>query len=256
MTTQLYTCISSYFCILTVCDYICIYIVHLHLTVCTSKYCMMIVSAWTVCTTWNLLNACLFIHCDRLYLSQWFVQQLPFLGVMNAADYYGLDELKCACSGFIQVKNLIFPHFAGLNIHSCWQRPSAIFCILHWNSIAVSVLHNSGHSLCLVGNDWALFFVYYTVILVLFQCCITVDTVCALLATAERYIQYKCTKFLIQKVLYYCIIVLSLLIFNEIIINENCRRHLFQVLEFVDDHGNEVGRASVLVHLKYELGRR
>ena len=26
-----------------------------------------------------------------------------FLGVMNAADYYGLDELKCACSGFIQV---------------------------------------------------------------------------------------------------------------------------------------------------------
>ena len=33
-----------------------------------------------------------------------------------------------------------------------------------------------------------------------FQCCITVDTVCALLATAERYIQYKCTKFLIQKV--------------------------------------------------------
>ena len=43
------------------------------------------------------------------------------------------------------------------------------------------------------------------------QCCITVDTVCALLATAERYIQYKCTKFLLQK-----------------------------VLEFVDDHGNEV----------------
>ena len=37
------------------------------------------------------------------------------------------------------------------------------------------------------------------------------DTVCALLATAERYIQYKCTKFLLQK-----------------------------VLEFVDDHGNEV----------------
>ena len=23
-------------------------------------------------------------------------------GLMNAADYYGLDELKCACSGFIQ----------------------------------------------------------------------------------------------------------------------------------------------------------
>ena len=23
---------------------------------------------------------------------------------MNAADYYGLDELKNACSGFIQVK--------------------------------------------------------------------------------------------------------------------------------------------------------
>ena len=35
----------------------------------------------------------------------------------------------------------------------------------------------------------------------IFKCCITVDTVCALLATAERYIQYKCTKFLLQKVL-------------------------------------------------------
>ena len=55
-------------------------------------------------------------------------------GVMNAADYYGLDELKQACSGFI-------------------------------------------------------------------QCCVTVDTVCALLATAERYIQYKCTKYLVHKVI-------------------------------------------------------
>lgn len=43
------------------------------------------------------------------------------------------------------------------------------------------------------------------------QCCINVDTVCALLASAERYIQYKCTKSLVQK-----------------------------VLEFVDEHGNEV----------------
>ena len=41
--------------------------------------------------------------------------------------------------------------------------------------------------------------------------CITVDTVCALLASAERYIQYKCTKSLVQR-----------------------------VLEFVDNHGNEV----------------
>ena len=60
---------------------------------------------------------------------------LQFLGVMNAADYYGLEELKRACSGFI-------------------------------------------------------------------QCCVTVDTVCALLATAERYIQYKCTKYLVQKVIF------------------------------------------------------
>ena len=62
-----------------------------------------------------------------------FISELSFLGVMNAADYYGLDELKQACSGFI-------------------------------------------------------------------QCCVTVDTVCALLATAERYIQYKCTKYLVHKV--------------------------------------------------------
>lgn len=63
---------------------------------------------------------------------------------MNAADYYGLEELRRACAGFI-------------------------------------------------------------------QCCINVDTVCALLASAEKYIQYKCTKSLVQK-----------------------------VLEFVDEHGNEV----------------
>lgn len=61
--------------------------------------------------------------------------QMIFLlsGVMNAADYYGLDELRRACAGFV-------------------------------------------------------------------QCCINVDTVCALLASAERYIQYKCTKSLVQKV--------------------------------------------------------
>lgn len=59
----------------------------------------------------------------------------PFLpaGLMNAADYYGLDELRKGCSGFV-------------------------------------------------------------------QCCINVDTVCALLASAERYIQYKCTKSMVQKV--------------------------------------------------------
>lgn len=55
---------------------------------------------------------------------------------MNAADYYGLDELRRACAGFV-------------------------------------------------------------------QSCITVDTVCALLASAERYIQYKCTKSLVQKVIYF-----------------------------------------------------
>ena len=32
------------------------------------------------------------------------LQPRTLLGVMNAADYYGLDELKNACSGFIQVK--------------------------------------------------------------------------------------------------------------------------------------------------------
>ena len=52
---------------------------------------------------------------------------------MNAADYYGLEELRRSCFGFV-------------------------------------------------------------------QCCINVDTVCALLSSAERYIQYKCTKSLVQKV--------------------------------------------------------
>lgn len=61
------------------------------------------------------------------------LQPRTLLGVMNAADYYGLEELRRACGGFV-------------------------------------------------------------------QCCINVDTVCALLASAERYIQYKCTKSLVQKV--------------------------------------------------------
>ncbi|ROT71106.1 Serine-enriched protein [Penaeus vannamei] len=62
------------------------------------------------------------------------LQPRTLLGLMNAADYYGLDELRKGCSGFV-------------------------------------------------------------------QCCINVDTVCALLASAERYIQYKCTKSMVQKVL-------------------------------------------------------
>ena len=72
------------------------------------------------------------------------LQPRTLLGVMNAADYYGLEELKRACNGFVQ------------------------------------------------------------------QGCITVDTVCALLSSAEKYIQYKCTKSLVQK-----------------------------VLEFVDEHGKD-----------------
>ncbi|CRK94190.1 CLUMA_CG007706, isoform A [Clunio marinus] len=73
------------------------------------------------------------------------LQPRTLLGVMNAADYYGLEELKRACNGFVQ------------------------------------------------------------------QGCITVDTVCALLSSAERYIHFKCTKSLVQR-----------------------------VLEFVDEHGTEV----------------
>lgn len=88
---------------------------------------------------------------------------------MNAADYYGLDELRRACVGFV-------------------------------------------------------------------QCCINVDTVCALLASAERYIQYKCTKSLVQKVLYH---------FSKAPYAFNCfppitiSFFLKKVLEFVDEHGNE-----------------
>lgn len=87
-----------------------------------------------------------YIHTGNVTL-----QPRTLLGVMNAADYYGLEELKRACNGFIQ------------------------------------------------------------------QGCVTVDTVCALLGSAERYIQYKCTKSLVQK-----------------------------VLEFVDEHG-EIKKSTSLV---------
>ena len=43
-----------------------------------------------------------YIHTGCLTL-----QPRTLLGVMNAADYYGLDELKQACSGFIQVSGLL-----------------------------------------------------------------------------------------------------------------------------------------------------
>jgi len=81
---------------------------------------------------------------------------------MNAADYYGLEELKRACNGFVQ------------------------------------------------------------------QGCITVDTVCALLSSAERYIQYKCTKSLVQK-----------------------------VLEFVDEHGRGIQIESSLSsnHFKHSFSQ-
>lgn len=81
---------------------------------------------------------------EYIHTGQVCLQPRTLLGVMNASDYYGLEELRRSCAGFV-------------------------------------------------------------------QCCITVDTVCALLSSAERYIQYKCTKSLVQK-----------------------------VLEFVDEHGNEV----------------
>lgn len=81
---------------------------------------------------------------EYIHTGQVCLQPRTLLGVLNASDFYGLEELRRACSGFV-------------------------------------------------------------------QCCITVDTVCALLSSAERYIQYKCTKSLVQK-----------------------------VLEFVDEHGNEV----------------
>jgi len=91
---------------------------------------------------------------------------------MNAADYYGLDELRRACHGFV-------------------------------------------------------------------QCCITVDTVCALLASAERYIQYKCTKSLVQKVRNSRIQPSN----NSLSVKQSFERCLpvcAKVLEFVDEHGNEV----------------
>ncbi|XP_065200211.1 serine-enriched protein-like [Planococcus citri] len=72
------------------------------------------------------------------------LQPRTLLGVMNAADRYGLEDLRKSCHGFI-------------------------------------------------------------------QSCINVDTVCALLQTADRYVQYKCTKAFLK-----------------------------QVLEFVDEKGNEI----------------
>ena len=50
-----------------------------------------------------------YIHTGCLTL-----QPRTLLGVMNAADYYGLEELKHACSGFIQVSVCSYIAIAGL----------------------------------------------------------------------------------------------------------------------------------------------
>ncbi|XP_077978613.1 serine-enriched protein-like [Glandiceps talaboti] len=72
------------------------------------------------------------------------LQARTLVGLMNAADFYGLEDLRRACVGFM-------------------------------------------------------------------HCCINIDNVCSLLSSAERYIQYKATKSLVQR-----------------------------VLEFVDENGDEV----------------
>ncbi|XP_070564689.1 serine-enriched protein-like isoform X2 [Ptychodera flava] len=64
------------------------------------------------------------------------LQARTLIGLMNAADYYGLEDLRRACVGFL-------------------------------------------------------------------HCCINIDNVCALLSSAEKYIQYKATKSLVQKILEY-----------------------------------------------------
>ena len=50
-----------------------------------------------------------YIHTGCLTL-----QPRTLLGVMNAADYYGLEELKHACSGFIQVSGLLLHCHCGV----------------------------------------------------------------------------------------------------------------------------------------------
>ena len=69
---------------------------------------------------------------DYIHTGSVMLQARSLLGLMNAADHYGLEDLKLACIRFME------------------------------------------H-------------------------CITVDTVCCLLASAEKYIQYKSTKILVQK---------------------------------------------------------
>ena len=69
---------------------------------------------------------------DYIHTGSVMLQARSLLGLMNAADHYGLEDLKLACIRFME------------------------------------------H-------------------------CITIDTVCSLLASAEKYIQYKSTKILVQK---------------------------------------------------------
>ena len=73
---------------------------------------------------------------DYIHTGSVMLQARSLLGLMNAADHYGLEDLKLACIRFME------------------------------------------H-------------------------CITVDTVCSLLASAEKYIQYKSTKILVQKMFEY-----------------------------------------------------
>jgi hypothetical protein len=44
-------------------------------------------------------------------ISDYVTDYVTISGVMNAADYYGLEELKSACTGFIQVKEVCCLNF-------------------------------------------------------------------------------------------------------------------------------------------------
>jgi BTB/POZ domain-containing protein 9 len=71
--------------------------------------------------------------------------------------------------------------------------------------------------------------------------CINLDTVCTLLASAERFIHYKSTRFLLQRVGFHSIFNYEVKhkYIQELEV-EMYQDFFLQALDFVDEHGSEV----------------
>lgn len=109
------------------------------------------------------------------------------LGLLNAADYYGLEQLRKACLRFVSCCITVDTgkplssgpeNWRGDNNRASARTMAALAGSLNATALLTCVCSSSPISFALL----------------------LAGKVCSLLSSAERYIQYKCTKSIVQKV--------------------------------------------------------